>query len=720
METKQFDINDFNNGINFSVDAGLINRLGNELVGRAETAVSELVKNSYDADANNVTLNFIDSDSLNGSLIIKDDGIGMNLDQLINGFMRLSSSDKFHNPISPNYHRQRAGRKGIGRFATHRLGNKLTIITKTLGAQKALKLEVDWNKYRVDTDLTTIYNPISEIDSDFEFGTELIIDDLRDIWTESQIKRVFRYVSDLLQPDYLSDRSTKLNIATKNSNGYFTVKCLKTNNSNSIIIASLDKMIFDNALGIIEGYISNGEGVCEVTSKRFNIDDKIIVEGNFDLMNNIHFKVYYFIYNFEWYEGYIPKMEYLKISDIADENGGIKLYRNGFRVLPYGEKGNDWINIEKTNLKTQDNAYVPFNNNNFFGFVEIVDEKGEVFEETSSREGLIENSALTQLTSFVNSALRQATLRINSARFKEKQKRNTNNSQNNQNSNSKNDSRSTQQRLLELKGKNPETDDIIDEVIHLLEETEMLRVLAGIGLNIAEFTHEIRQFIPSFNGSINFLSSQNLTDSAKESLLNLKENFNRFKTYTSYIDNTITQNVNREKQPQNLRKLISEFKKIISFELNSLSISFTEEFYGYDLYTESMHPSEWSSILYNLYTNSKKAIKRANQEEGIIKIICGKDDGIIYLEFMDNGDGIPLKNQDRIFDAFFTTSTPSSMDSNRNESITGTGLGLKIVKDIIQAYYGNINVIEPDTQFSTCIRIEIPEATKETLEKYGY
>lgn len=720
MDINQVDIKDFDNGINFTVDAGLIHRLGNELVGRAETAVSELVKNSYDADANNVTLNFIDSDSLNGSLIIEDDGIGMNLEQLINGFMRLSSSDKFHNPVSPNYHRQRAGRKGIGRFATHRLGNKLVIITKTLNSEKALKLEVDWNKYRIDTDLTTIFNPISEIEVDFNFGTKLIIGDLRDAWSESQIKRVFRYVSDLLQPDYLSDRSTKLNIATKDSNGYFNVKCLKTNNSNSIVIASLDKMIFDNALGIIEGYISNGEGICEVSSKRFNIEDKIIVDGNFNLMNNVHFKVYYFIYNFEWYEGYIPKMEYLKISDIADENGGIKLYRNGFRVLPYGEKGNDWINIEKTNLKTQDNAYVPFNNNNFFGFVEIIDENGEIFEETSSREGLIENSALTQLTSFVNSSLRQATLRINSARFKEKQKRHTDNFQRAQNSNTKNDSRSTHQRLLELKGKDAETDNIIDEVIHQLEETEMLRVLAGIGLNIAEFTHEIRQFIPSFNGSINFLSNQNLTDAAKESLLNLKENFNRFKTYTSYIDNTITQNVNREKQPQNIRKLIAEFKKIISFELNSLSVEFVEEFYGYDLYTDSMHPSEWSSILYNLYTNSKKAIKRASQEKGIIKIIGGKENGKIYLEFMDNGDGIPDKNQDRIFDAFFTTSSPGSSDSSKNESITGTGLGLKIVKDIILAYYGNINVIEPDPEFKTCIRIEIPEATKETLEKYGY
>jgi len=719
INQDEFDIEDFDIGINFSVDAGLINRLGDELVGRSETAVSELIKNAYDADANNVVLNFIDSDSLSGSLVIKDDGIGMNLSQLINGFMRLSSSDKLHNPVSPIFERQRAGRKGIGRFATQRLGNKLTIITKNKNSKKGLKLEVDWTQYKIDTDLTSIYNPISEIDVDFVSGTILTINDLKDTWTESQIKRVFRYVSDLLQPDYLSTLGSNLNIALENSDGYFNVSCFKTNGFESVEIASVETMVFDNALGVIEGSVSNNVGVCRVVSRRFDIDDEIILEGQYNkLEDTVHFKAYYFIYNYEWYDGYIPKMEFQRIKDLSEENGGIKLYRNGFRVLPYGEKGNDWANIEKANLRTQDNAYVPFNNNSFFGFVEIVDRDGKVFEETSSREGLIENEAFTQLTNFINNALRQATLRINSARYREKKTRNSTDSES---TNYNSDTRNSQQRLLGLKGKSPEDDKLIDDVIHQLEEREMLRVLAGIGLNIAEFTHEIRQFIPSFNGSINFLSSQeNLNEQAKESLFNLKDNFNRFKTYTSYIDNTITRNVNREKQPLDIRKLVTEFKNIISFELKNISINFFDEFYGYDLYTEPMHPSEWSSILYNLYTNSKKAIKRANRAQGMIKVICGREDGKVYLEFMDNGDGIPQKNQGRIFDAFFTTSSSGPMNVNRNDAVTGTGLGLKIVKDIILSYRGSIKVIDPEEEFITCLRIEIPEASLDTLEKYGY
>src|SRR5688572_6381281 len=85
--------------ISFKVDSGLIDRLGRELVGKAETAVSELIKNSYDADSRNVRVEFIDTVIPGGTLIIDDDGLGMSIDQLVDGFMTISSTDKLHNPV---------------------------------------------------------------------------------------------------------------------------------------------------------------------------------------------------------------------------------------------------------------------------------------------------------------------------------------------------------------------------------------------------------------------------------------------------------------------------------------------------------------------------------------------------------------------------------------------------------------------------------------------
>ena len=145
-----------NEHVRFSVDAGLINRLGTELVSRQETAVSELVKNAYDADATSVSLEFVNSESIGGTLIISDDGNGMTREQLIDGFMRISSSDKIENPISPIYHRKRAGKKGIGRFAVQRLGTKLIIHTKSVESSCAYEVVINWDEYESHANLMEI------------------------------------------------------------------------------------------------------------------------------------------------------------------------------------------------------------------------------------------------------------------------------------------------------------------------------------------------------------------------------------------------------------------------------------------------------------------------------------------------------------------------------------------------------------------------------------
>ena len=149
LELSGFD----KENVRFSVDASHISRLGRELVGKKETAVSELVKNAYDADATKVTLTFSDAEMAGGTLTIDDDGHGMSREQLISGFMRLSTTDKIHNPYSPKYHRLRAGRKGIGRFAAQLLGKKLTIITQTKNANSALSVEIDWSNFEIDQEL---------------------------------------------------------------------------------------------------------------------------------------------------------------------------------------------------------------------------------------------------------------------------------------------------------------------------------------------------------------------------------------------------------------------------------------------------------------------------------------------------------------------------------------------------------------------------------------
>ena len=142
--------------VRFASDSGLIDRLGQELVARQETAVSELVKNAYDADARAMKVTFVDADRAGGSLELEDDGHGMTREQLIDGFMRLASPQKQAFPVSPLFRRSRAGRKGIGRFSAQRLGAGLELVTQTLDSTHAWRLQIDWSKFAPGVDLYQI------------------------------------------------------------------------------------------------------------------------------------------------------------------------------------------------------------------------------------------------------------------------------------------------------------------------------------------------------------------------------------------------------------------------------------------------------------------------------------------------------------------------------------------------------------------------------------
>ncbi|SHG69269.1 sensor histidine kinase [Flavobacterium aquidurense] len=732
------------NNISFSVDAGLIDRLGKELVGRSETAVSELIKNSYDADATKVEITFVNTENIGGTLIISDNGLGMNIDELRKGFMTISSTDKIHNPNSLKFKRNKAGRKGIGRFATQGLGNKLIIISQTKLSDEAIKVTFDWASYKSDIELTSITNKIEYISKEKLEGTMLIIEGLREIWSETAIKRIYRYVSDLFQPDYLSENSKILNIANQLDNSFDLVFYLE----NSIAkkeIASPSKMLFEKNLATIEGHIdSEGVGFMAVKSNRLGLHDieikinKNKTQENFSFIKNVHFKVYYFIYNRSDYYTNITKLELSNIQKQARESSGVRLYRNGFRVLPYGEAKDDWLGLDIRYSGSSGVTNIPFGNNNLFGFVEILDKEGELFQETASREGLLNNFAFDELVTFLSKALDNARLRIaekislirTDQMFLDSRQPSVDKEDHihitvDPINALKNELDDLEILAFEFE-KDSKTNDFKEKINSIknkyslvLEELSMLRILASLGLTIGEFTHEIIQYTPSINGYIKkLLEIESITPDNADLIIRLKKTFDNFTAYTSYFNTTVSENTSREIKPIDLNDVVNEFKKTIAFETGNTGFEVFSESYDYDLITVPMHVSEWNSILFNLYSNSKKAIKRENVT-GKIKIIIGKEDERVYLEFHDNGDGIPEENKERVFNAFFTSL--KHIDKNINDDrLTGNGLGLKIVKDIVMNYNGNIKVIDPEDSYNTCLRIEIPIATKYQKNNFGY
>ena len=717
--------------VRFSVDAGVINRLGKELVGRHETAVSELVKNAYDADATIVKLFFEDCDQVGGRLTIKDNGLGMTREQLIKGFMTISSSDKIHNPKSPRYFRTRAGQKGIGRFATQRIGQVLTIITQTLDAEKALKVTIDWAKYEMDSNLVLISNTIEETEKYQDEGTTLIIEKVRDAWSFAMINRAYKYITDLLQPFPLSEKFEQ----SKNDPG-FKVTFYRNNN----VIIDEESAFFQHALAEIEAYVDEqGQGFYSFKSDKLSIPDEVYLVGKkereekYESLRNVHFKAYYFI----WSAGLIPKSVEKYIRENAREYAGIRLYRNGFRVLPYGEPQDDWLRLDASVVRRS--IIAPHANINFFGFVEVLDQDGKYFQEQSSREGLLETNSLSELKDFGYKVLTDVAIKISHVREKKgtagqkdwnkktsreiiidvkKEMGELINEEPKQFDNvTKDDKGNISIKLKTINDKLAELEETHEEekreqeikTTELLKEIQLLRILAGLGLTIGEFVHEVSHYEPAFKYDAEFITGLlNDTEGLKAGN-RLQKNLEAFTVYTSFFKDAISKNVNRELKPIELREPISNFIEIISPDLERSNISLDKpDIMGYNLLTCPMHSSEWASILFNFYTNSKKAIAKKSVA-GKIHIAAGKIQDKVYIEFSDNGIGIAPDKQEAIFEAFYTTSNPSGNNSTEIEELTGTGLGLKIVKDIIEGYGGEVFVTSPKAGFSTTIRIELPK-----------
>ena len=720
-ELAKFD----SENVRFSVDAGIISRLGEELVGKRDTAVAELIKNAYDADATEVDVIFQNAWSAGGTLIIDDNGLGMTREQLIDGFMRLSSADKIHNPVSPLFKRIRAGRKGIGRFAAQRLGKYLTIITQTKDADTALKVEIRWDAFESDKDLNAIESKIETLPKEKEQGTFLKIEELREGWSDGYVKKIYRNVSTLLQPYPLSKP-----FSSDEDPGFKTYFYRDVKDEAHKIVDEVSE-ITQFALAVIDTYVDeDGQAHWSLKSDQLGYYKELLIGKDPDVesskmayVRGVRARIYYFIYEASLLSG----QKRNDIKAIAEEQGGVRLYRKGFRVLPYGEKGDDWLGLDESARRRS--IVAPHQNISFFGLVEIDNEGAEIFEETSSREGLIQDEAYDELVDYLFRVITSAVLKIaelrgrkGSAGQKDWKKKNSSiridtaieelrniveqkKSGETRGEDAKDESEFYNQASALIETIVNARSEEKEETQKLIDENNMLRVLGGTGLVIGEFIHEIKRFEPSFSADISILRSRLVgNDALLEKVDEMEEKLKTFNSYTAYFDRTISRNVIRELEPINIKEQVNAFYQNVKNDLRRSHIIMSEPLYeGKGLVTVPMHPSEWMSILFNLYTNAKKAMK--GKDDRRILIRCWKSDGKVYLQFSDSGKGIPDEDRENVFNAFFTTSSPVGRG---NDNYSGTGLGLTIIKEIVTSYSGDILVVDPYEDYKTTFQISIP------------
>jgi signal transduction histidine kinase len=725
----------------FEADAAIIARLGRELVAKQETALIELVKNSYDADSTEVEVSFMTQQAV-PAMEIRDNGSGMTKEDLVEGFLRLASDKKISEPLSPKYQRRRAGRKGIGRFSAHRLGDKLILTTRHHSQSLGWRLEVNWTKFSRGTELSAVPVTITQVEVAVP-GTVMRIEHLFDEWSDATIKRCWRNVLRLQQPFPVAP-------IEKNpiKDPGFSVSFVRENAlfRDESVVADLQTEILDHMHAVIEFKVDDhGYASWCLSRNRFDVATDWVpvnsltpdarVPGPYLHLKNAWMRTYYVILA----PDLLSTLVYTRVRDELANFGGVRLYRNGFRVVPYGDNGNDWLGLDELSVKRS--FLAPISNRNFFGIVEVRDPDGLMFEEHTSREGLLETSAFAELKHLTSSVLVTAAASISDSRGKKTRASDkkvptvdpfsklktaihslvissTEPALKAEDKGSPNPTAIEAEKVLAIAAEIQQHAEIAKS--ELADETAMLRLLATLGMTTAEFSHETGMTFDAFRFDFERVFKAAIDAQSNDPIFLAKAAraramLARLDTLTSYLNTLASSRSTRDVRPVSLSKVVEEFEKGIRLQAQTQGIDLVVNVPEFDpLYTRPMHEAEIASILLNLYTNAVKAVKRNKADRRVsIRVELADDEASVRLLFSDSGDGIPVHNRERIFDAFFTTRIGSPGSADDVEHTKGTGLGLWIVHQIVANAGGQIAVVDAEDGFATTLELILPKENED-------
>ncbi len=405
----------------FKPRARLLELLGEQLIRDHRIALFELVKNSYDADSPAVTLHF--HNILNpacASIEIIDSGEGMDLETVLNVWLEPASEHKAEKrkrgERSPIFDRLPIGEKGVGRFAVHKLGNRVLMVTRRKGHPE-IKVSLDWrqltsSRYLSDAPILVVERE-PEIFLGDRHGTFIGISGLKTGWTRGDIRRLYRAVSAMVSPfenkdpfsiNFVLDPETEDWLKDLFSPGkaeeaalyeftfflddnsfrwryrYTPYSSIETDFKDIVkprSVGSENEIKFDwFALEAPEGKKWRGRSKRPRTPSLKNlgigpISGRIL---GFDLDKEL-----------------IPYIgESVGLKEYLQEQGGIRVYRDGMRVYDYGEPDNDWLGLDERRFQQ---PVKRLSNNLVLGEIRLDLSSSQGLEEKTNREGFIENKA---------------------------------------------------------------------------------------------------------------------------------------------------------------------------------------------------------------------------------------------------------------------------------------------------------------------------------------
>ena len=825
----------------FKVSARTAKLIGLENFSTEEGAVIELVKNTYDADANNCILIFdlktkiekiVDKDGNeiqiekfekeNSSIFIIDNGIGMNDKIIQNQWMTIGTDNKLYEHTT-ELGRVKTGAKGIGRFALNRLGmltdmtslpTLLEIIdednilmeegeevvgTKLISNNDNIGFEwtVDWKDFdKKGATVSDIEAVLSEKENltlketllsrfstypkvkellegiDFKSGTVIEITELNDDWSEDKLRKLFGNLEMLLPPEGQNDFVIDF-FLLNNLEDFGTVKrafyddydykLKATFNQNNDKLLNVEISRNELDIDALENRYSEVFEFEMMKNSPFKLEDfkkdKIIAEipiekilsdkvdrELLDKVGQFGFTFYYLknTISDNKEEGDNKKFPYKKFDSANRKSwlkkfGGVKIFRDDFRIRPYGENGDDWLRLGERQAQSPGGAGQRLGGfrirpNQIAGTIKISRLHNENFQDKSGREGIIENDVfdlfknilleiiglfekdrniimynLSQLHSQRNEEAEKLRLAEEEAERvqrqkeeRESQKENTNKKNTDQSSEEKKDFSDAEEKMADgfliLKKENEKKD----------EELRLLRSLASVGLIISSFAHEVRSLRARLIPRTKFLVDE-LRNHLDENNLNqtidkddnpfymielMREEDIKLKHWLDYSLSTLKID-KRERKNIDFSNYFESFKANWSKALEQRNIIL--ELKKLDTNNEHIIRAfevNMDSIFNNLLSNSINAHYGYNKEQKKIEIAWQKNENDIEIYFSDNGKGLDKKYKENP-EVIFNLNESSKTDKKGNK--VGTGLGLYIVKSIIEEYNNSsISIIKID------------------------
>jgi signal transduction histidine kinase len=729
----------------FTIESRVLRELGERLVKRPEVALVELLKNAYDADATECSVEW-----LNSSIRVTDNGAGMTLQRFTDGWMRIGTSAKAENSTSTVFKRPITGEKGIGRFAVRFLGLALHLESVARDPDRSqrtrLVADFDWKEFDTLEDLGDIKIPyrLEAVDESVPTGTTLTVTRLRAQAETVNLQQVRTNSLDVLTPlsslfkSALGSAPERITGRTKDPGFILRLNAGPDDDVSSPDVAAkiLDHYFLRATLRLANGRLKIGVYRRGSAEPHTTIDDKFTSSVG-PVFADIRF--------FPRRQGAFADMpvDGRRVQSWISRNAGVAVFDRAFRVQPYGTPSDDWLKLlvdaernrrdprsslaEKhftmspsTRSSTSENWMLRLPSSSQLIGIVLVDGRrgtGRAADDgliaAADREGFVENAAFEQLRDVVRGAVEAIAYVDRQIQHEEERKRHEQLARALR--------KDTMAAIKEIEG-NPaiparDKRQIVAALADMQsraerqeassrEREQQLEVMSLLGVVAGFMTHEFGVALDELEATHRTLSllARRDTQFARAALA-LGEHITRlreFVTYsTGYIEGARTTPTKAYRVLPRIQQVTRIFGKYAKDRDIEIVIDAEPS-----LSAPLLPAALYNGIVLNLFTNALKAVTASTRKESIIEIRAWAEGRWHFLEVSDTGIGIPAVLHERIFDPLFTTT------QSRNDPLgSGMGLGLALVRRGVEAFGGRVDVVTPKEPFSTSIRVRFPNDT---------